>query len=204
MGPSARWGGSRRARAAPRVNPPTYTHTPRAQVNMSLRQQARAGMVYAPGLTYVPPPAPDAGNGNGRAAAAPFVSAPAGAAAAAAPAAAPVAVIAPPKPAALSAAVAAPGPAQSLFSMDEDEMSADQIQCRCADQIRSLCCYSVYVHDSCSGACLAACTGELVSGGALAHRQAAPRGLPAALTGPAQASARLAHVYMHTHTHVYI
>lgn len=34
------------------------------KVNMGLRQQARAGMVYAPGLTYVPPAAPASQSGG--------------------------------------------------------------------------------------------------------------------------------------------
>ncbi|GBF89630.1 D-lactate dehydrogenase [Raphidocelis subcapitata] len=59
------------------------------KVNMSLRQQARAGMVYAPGLTYAPP-APEAGAGNGNGAAA---AAAAAQELAAAPAAAAVATI---------------------------------------------------------------------------------------------------------------
>ncbi|KIZ06832.1 hypothetical protein MNEG_1119 [Monoraphidium neglectum] len=103
------------------------------KVNMSLRQQARAGMVYAPGLTYVPPtaaPGSSNGNGNGYAPAAPVV-------AVAAPAGAAVTVTAPPKPKALEAAAApaAGGAVQSLFSMDEDEMTSDQIQCR--DSLRA-------------------------------------------------------------------
>ena len=102
------------------------------RVNLGLRQQARAGMVYAPGLTYVPPANEgDNGNGNGNGSAATAVlTAPpptAAAAAAAAPTAVAVATVtAPPKPAVLERADSA----RTLFSMDEDEMTADQIACR--------------------------------------------------------------------------
>ncbi|GBF92346.1 hypothetical protein Rsub_05548 [Raphidocelis subcapitata] len=126
------------------------------KVNMSLRQQARAGMVYAPGLTYAPPATPDAPAGNGygagraaaAAAAAPPAAAAAAAATAAAAAAAAVTITAPPRPAetpaaaaaaaaaaaspaaAAAAAAAAPAAERTLLSLDEDEMSLDQIACR--------------------------------------------------------------------------
>jgi pyruvate dehydrogenase E2 component (dihydrolipoamide acetyltransferase) len=95
---------------------------------MSLRQQARAGMVYAPGLTYVPAtPAP--APAPARAAAPP---APPAAPAAAAPATA--VIVAPPKPPApgdpQAKAAAAPVGERTLFSMDEEELSLDQIACR--------------------------------------------------------------------------
>jgi hypothetical protein len=105
------------------------TCQPSMQVNMSLRQQARAGMVYAPGLTYVPPTGPGNGNGLGPAA---NGNGGGGVALATAPAAAPAAVtaavIAPPAPAA--AAAAAPATDRTLLSMDEDEMTPDQLACR--------------------------------------------------------------------------
>jgi len=86
------------------------------KINMSLRQQARAGTVYAPGLTYVPPIG-GSSNGNG-------VSPDS-------PAAAPEVA----KPVAATATITLPKPVLSpsertLLSMEEEEMSVDQIQCR--------------------------------------------------------------------------
>ncbi|KAG2449392.1 hypothetical protein HYH02_005542 [Chlamydomonas schloesseri] len=102
-------------------------------INLNLRQQARAGTVYAPGLSYAPPaaggavaaPAPSR-NGT---AAAPIVV-PAAAAVATMP---PPAVVVPkPEPVAASIPSAAPssGALNTLFSMEEEEMSSDQIQCK--------------------------------------------------------------------------
>jgi hypothetical protein len=94
---------------------------------MSLRQQARAGMVYAPGLTYVPPtPAPSRGPGAAAAAAVAEPLPPPAAAAAAAT----TVIVAPPPPGPATKAAAAPVGERTLFSMDEEEMSADQIACR--------------------------------------------------------------------------
>ncbi len=121
------------------VNTPCKPPNNCMQVNMSLRQQARAGMVYAPGLTYVPdlnssggPMSDSLGNGNGS-----FSNGNGNAAATAAPAAPAVAtatIVAPPKPASLADAAAPEAPAtdKTLMSMDDDEMSPDQIACRWA------------------------------------------------------------------------
>jgi len=87
------------------------------KINMGLRQQARAGTVYAPGLTYLPPMTGADGNGNGS-------SSPSSS-----PAAEPE--VARPRPA--TATVTLPKPSTSertLLSMEDDEMTADQIQCR--------------------------------------------------------------------------
>ena len=105
------------------------------KVNMGLRQQARAGMVYAPGLSYVPPTAAGGAGGNGASGAMAAVLAPppppAAAAAPAAPAAAAPAAAAPAEPSAPeAAAAAAPAGVRTLLSMDDDEMSQDQIACR--------------------------------------------------------------------------
>ncbi|WIA15256.1 hypothetical protein OEZ85_001928 [Tetradesmus obliquus] len=98
------------------------------KINMSLRQQARAGTVYAPGLSYAPPVG---GNGNGMPSSngATAVAEPMGMQTVTAT------VTAPPPPAVSSAAPAAapsaaPAPDKTLFSMDEEEMTSDQIQCR--------------------------------------------------------------------------
>eukprot|EP00882_Tetradesmus_deserticola_P032036 GHRQ01036247.1.p1 GENE.GHRQ01036247.1~~GHRQ01036247.1.p1 ORF type:complete len:299 (+),score=90.57 GHRQ01036247.1:201-1097(+) len=104
------------------------------KINMSLRQQARAGTVYAPGLSYAPP---TGSNGNG--------VAPSNGAAAAEPMGmqtATATVTAPRPPAVSNAAAAAapsaaPVPLTTLFSMDEEEMTSDQIQCRWALALRS-------------------------------------------------------------------
>jgi hypothetical protein len=105
---------------------------------MGLRQQARAGMVYAPGLTYVPSGPASAGAAAAVLAPPPAPPAPAAAAAAvAAPAAPAVAVVAPPpRPASPKAAPAAPEQ-RTLLSMEDDEMSPEQIQCRCRGRLGS-------------------------------------------------------------------
>ncbi|KAG2433317.1 hypothetical protein HXX76_008383 [Chlamydomonas incerta] len=102
-------------------------------INLNLRQQARAGTVYAPGLSYAPPAA-------GGAVAAPLPSrsglsavplvVPAAAAVATMPP--PAAVVPKPEPVAASIPSAAPssGALNTLFSMEEEEMSSDQIQCK--------------------------------------------------------------------------
>jgi tetratricopeptide (TPR) repeat protein len=141
------------------------------KINVSLRQQARAGTVYAPGLSYAPPSAGGGGGAvmaaaarnGGMATAALEVAAPGGvrtgvlvaappapSAAAAAPAAAQapvitdadiaaaaseaadaVAAIPAPEPSAVADASSPPQPGVStIFSMDDDDMSTDQIQCR--------------------------------------------------------------------------
>ncbi|GFR50693.1 hypothetical protein Agub_g12946 [Astrephomene gubernaculifera] len=90
-------------------------------INLSLRQQARAGTVYAPGLSYAPPAtrgglniAPNRGDGP--------------AAASPAPAAKTVVVAAPPPtPSPLPSSSPA---ALTLLSMEEEDMSSDQLQCR--------------------------------------------------------------------------
>ncbi|PSC69769.1 FLUORESCENT IN BLUE chloroplastic [Micractinium conductrix] len=94
-------------------------------INAQLRQQARAGTLYAPGLTYAPtttialPDMPDlpeaAFSGNGAAA---------GAAAVAAAAMAPLPPAAP-----AAAAAASPAPAVSLMSQDDEEAGPDGPQC---------------------------------------------------------------------------
>lgn len=76
------------------------------------------------GLTYAPPTAPGSGNGtqqysNGSTAAEPYSKAAA------------TATVTAPRP--QSVVVSSPSAApveRSLFSMDEDEMTSDQIQCR--------------------------------------------------------------------------
>ncbi|KAG2487812.1 hypothetical protein HYH03_013656 [Edaphochlamys debaryana] len=108
-------------------------------INLSLRQQARAGTVYAPGLSYAPTTAPLPPAPRGGVAAVPPViptrdSNGAGPAAAPAVAAAAAVVVAPPpKPTPAPAAPAAAPQSNSLntlFSMEEDELSGDQIQCK--------------------------------------------------------------------------
>jgi len=95
------------------------------KINMSLRQQARAGTIYAPGLTYAPP-----SDGTSPTTVAMSRTAP----------------LAPPKPTAPSTAgspapvatatVVAPRPipaskaTSTILSMEEDEMGADQLACR--------------------------------------------------------------------------
>eukprot|EP00798_Chlamydomonas_sp_ICE-L_P027447 gene27447-4748_t len=79
------------------------------QINISLRQQARSGTVYAPGLTYapsVPPqsviPSPSPSSG--------------------------VATMAPPQPKPASSNF--PYPSITLLSMDDEDMTMDQLECR--------------------------------------------------------------------------
>jgi hypothetical protein len=84
------------------------------------RQQARAGTLYAPGLTYVPttpgvPSTPPSGNGTAAATAV---------AAAKLPAAAP-----PAEPISTLASVAAAAPIVSLVSQDDDEVGPEAAQC---------------------------------------------------------------------------
>ncbi|PRW56470.1 FLU chloroplast alternative spliced version l-FLP [Chlorella sorokiniana] len=89
-------------------------------INTQLRQQARAGTLYAPGLTYVPSaPMPDSVfGGNGAAAAA------------AAVAQAQAAVAAPELPPAVEPAPpASASPAVSLMSQDDDEAGPEGPQC---------------------------------------------------------------------------
>ncbi|EFN58329.1 hypothetical protein CHLNCDRAFT_9763, partial [Chlorella variabilis] len=94
----------------------------------ALLQQARAGTLYAPGLTYLPTPAqplPDAAfGGNGAAAAAA-----ASAAAAKLPAA-------PPAEPAASAPSAGTGPSVSLMSQDDDEVGPEAAHCTQASSLR--------------------------------------------------------------------
>lgn len=90
-------------------------------INTQLRQQARAGTLYAPGLTYAPTnvaaPFPGTFGGNG-------------AAAAAAELAARVAAAVPVAPPAEPAAAAASGtPAVSLMSQDDEEAGPEAAQC---------------------------------------------------------------------------
>ncbi|KAG1679612.1 hypothetical protein FOA52_006129 [Chlamydomonas sp. UWO 241] len=94
------------------------------KINMQLRQQARAGAVYAPGLTYAPQSdsAIDAILRPPTEAEAP-VSPLAAAAAAAAAAAPPPTPVVPPKPAKSA------GPLVTV-SVDEDDMTPDQLACR--------------------------------------------------------------------------
>ncbi|PNW77995.1 hypothetical protein CHLRE_10g460050v5 [Chlamydomonas reinhardtii] len=100
-------------------------------INLNLRQQARAGTVYAPGLSYAPPAAGGAVAAPSRngTAAAPLVV-PAAAAVATLPP--PAAVVPKPEPVAASIPSASPASAalNTLFSMEEEEMSSDQIQCK--------------------------------------------------------------------------
>ncbi|GIL89931.1 hypothetical protein Vretimale_17933 [Volvox reticuliferus] len=104
-------------------------------INLNLRQQARAGTVYAPGLSYAPPatrsglvtiPTPS----RDAAGAAPSIASAAGAAVvvAAPPAAPPAPIIAPAAP--VTAASPVTAPLNTLFSMEEEELSSDQIQCK--------------------------------------------------------------------------
>jgi len=94
------------------------------KINLSLRQQARAGTVYAPGLTYVPPVSSEASmNGSGATATATLTAPPR-------PIVKPVVPAAPqPQPAAKQSV------STTLLSMEEDEMSAEQVQCR--DSLRA-------------------------------------------------------------------
>ncbi|GLC48940.1 hypothetical protein PLESTB_000165300 [Pleodorina starrii] len=100
-------------------------------INLNLRQQARAGTVYAPGLSYAPP----ATRGGLITIPTPPRDAPAAPAVKPAPVAV---VVAPPPPAPTPAAAPAAAvdvspatqPLNTLFSMEEEELSSDQIQCR--------------------------------------------------------------------------
>eukprot|EP00877_Chromochloris_zofingiensis_P008539 jgi/Chrzof1/3939/Cz13g14070.t1 len=89
------------------------------KINVSLRQQARAGTVYAPGLTYAPPTTPVDGNG---------------AAALSLPADATVTLQAPLATATITRSKPLPqqqsAAERSLLSMEDDEMTPDQLQCR--------------------------------------------------------------------------
>jgi len=102
------------------------------KINLSLRQQARAGTLYAPGLTYAPPVGSTSsvdspGGGAATATATPIIMpkakpgattmAPSATATAAAPTAGP-------------SASPAVQPNYSIMSLEEDEMSAEQLQCR--------------------------------------------------------------------------
>lgn len=114
------------------------------KINLSLRQQARAGTVYAPGLTYAPPTLgaedSEANGSEGPPVVATTVVATATAAratlspgvaarSAVAPAKAPVAAVA--APTAVSTMPASTsGPASTMFSMEEDELTADQLACK--------------------------------------------------------------------------
>lgn len=99
------------------------------KINVSLRQQARSGTVYAPGLTYAPPTPSSAPTFPGFDD--PLLSDLQGYSP---PAAATATLPRPPSPAATI--VAAPLsnnvilPASSIYSMEEEEQSPDQIQCR--------------------------------------------------------------------------
>ncbi|EFJ51373.1 hypothetical protein VOLCADRAFT_87597 [Volvox carteri f. nagariensis] len=106
-------------------------------INLSLRQQARAGTVYAPGLSYAPPatrsglvtipsPPPPASPAPAAAASVAAVTV-AVAAPPAAPTPAPVAAPAVPSTSASPSSSAA---VNTLFSMEEEELSSDQIQCK--------------------------------------------------------------------------
>ncbi|KAF5834578.1 FLU chloroplast precursor, alternative spliced version s-FLP [Dunaliella salina] len=107
------------------------------KINLSLRQQARAGTLYAPGLTYAPPvgstSAVDTSGGGAAAATATLPATPI-----IMPKAKPAAssTMAPSAAATAAAPTAAPfaGPAAqpnySTMSLEEDEMSAEQLQCR--------------------------------------------------------------------------
>lgn len=91
-------------------------------INTQLRQQARAGTLYAPGLTYAPTnvaaPLPGTSFGGN------------GAAAAAAELAARVAAVVPVAPPAEPAAAAASSsPAVSLMSQDDEEAGPEAAQC---------------------------------------------------------------------------
>ncbi|GLI62218.1 hypothetical protein VaNZ11_004811, partial [Volvox africanus] len=99
-------------------------------INFNLRQQARAGTVYAPGLSYAPPatrsglitiPAPP----RDAMSAAPSV---ASTGSATVVVAAPTPIVVPAAPA--TAASPATAPLNTLFSMEEEELSSDQIQCK--------------------------------------------------------------------------
>lgn len=97
------------------------------RINNSLRQQARSGTVYAPGLTYAPV------TGAATPAAAAVNSTPMADAASSKRAAAPVASIAmlePPASPSSNATAASPRSSATILSMDEDELSAEQLQCK--------------------------------------------------------------------------
>ncbi|GIL62678.1 hypothetical protein Vafri_16860 [Volvox africanus] len=103
-------------------------------INFNLRQQARAGTVYAPGLSYAPPAtrsglvtiptlprdATSAAPSVSTASAAVVIAAP--------PEAPPTPIIVPAAPATAASPVTAP--LNTLFSMEEEELSSDQIQCK--------------------------------------------------------------------------
>ena len=93
------------------------------KINLSLRQQARAGTVYAPGLTYAPQPLAPGGSGGGGGGGV------GGGGVAVAEAVAAVAVAAPPPPPAQPAPAAAAPAAQSIMSTDEEDMSPEMKQC---------------------------------------------------------------------------
>lgn len=92
------------------------------KINVSLRQQARAGTVYAPGLTYAPPAT--AATGAAGAAVSDLQLNDLGAAAAAVASAVTTAT-----------AVAPSTAGSTIFSMEEEELNSDQLQCR--DSLRS-------------------------------------------------------------------
>lgn len=100
------------------------------KINLSLRQQARAGTVYAPGLTYAPPINNE--DGDLPAASAPEAPPAATSRVASAPRKAvstPVAI----KSAVSSAAVSTQtvsNPISTMFSMEEEELTGDQIACK--------------------------------------------------------------------------
>lgn len=102
------------------------------KINMSLRQQARAGTVYAPGLSYAPPTAPSNGSSNGNGMPPATVTLPAVKATVTVPANLPTASTSSSRDVATAAAAAAAAPvaARTLLSMEEEEMTSDQIQCR--------------------------------------------------------------------------
>lgn len=95
------------------------------KINLSLRQQARAGTVYAPGLSYAP--AMEGSNGTSMPATTlpppPRVKP---ASHGAKPAAAVATVTAP----AAAPAASVQGASVTILSMEEEEMTSDQIQCR--------------------------------------------------------------------------
>jgi tetratricopeptide (TPR) repeat protein len=92
------------------------------KINLQLRQQARAGTIYAPGLTYAPPQM--AGGESSAMLRGASLQPGSGTATLVSPAVA-SAVAAP-----VMASAAAPVISTTVFSMEEDDMSQDQVACR--------------------------------------------------------------------------
>ncbi|GAX80830.1 hypothetical protein CEUSTIGMA_g8265.t1 [Chlamydomonas eustigma] len=92
------------------------------KINLQLRQQARAGTIYAPGLTYAPPQM--AGGDSPATSRGSSVRAAAGAATRT------TVVMAPTATAPVAAPAAAPISSATVLSMEEEDMSQDQVACR--------------------------------------------------------------------------